>query len=88
MITLSELQMKEIVLMQSGRRLGFIDDLEINEQTGLITKLIIVNRPLKGAFFSRPEERTISWDQIVTIGADIILVNDMQETIQSSTEID
>ena len=74
LITLSELQMKEVVMMD-GKRLGFIEDLEINEDTGLITALIIIDRQGKGTFFQKPDEKKISWNQIITIGADIILVH-------------
>ena len=76
MVTLSELQMKEVIIMQSGKRLGFIDDLEIDDKNGLITSLIIADRQMKGAFFNKPEERMVSWSQIVTIGTDIILITD------------
>ncbi len=76
MVTLSELQTKEVIVMQSGKRLGFIDDLEINEQSGLITGLIILDKQMKGSFFNKPEEKRISWEQIVTIGSDIILVTE------------
>ncbi|HLR70317.1 MAG TPA: YlmC/YmxH family sporulation protein [Pseudogracilibacillus sp.] len=83
MITLSELQAKEVIMMDSGERLGFIDDLEIDEQTGYITALIIIERQLKGSFFNKPDERVVSWNQIVTIGTDIILVNNGTKTFVS-----
>ncbi|MEI3606714.1 YlmC/YmxH family sporulation protein [Pseudogracilibacillus sp. SE30717A] len=76
MVTLSELQEKEVVLMQTGKRLGFIDDLEIDEQNGLITALVIIERQMKGSFFNKPEEKVIAWNQIVTIGTDIILITE------------
>jgi len=78
LITLSELQMKEVIMM-NGRRLGFIEDLEIDEQNGFIIAIIIVERQGKGSFFQKPDEKVISWKQILTIGNDIILVNDSQE---------
>jgi len=83
LITLSELQAKEVIMMDSGERLGFIDDLEIDEQTGYITALIIIERQLKGSFFNKPDERVVSWNQIVTIGTDIILVNNGTKTFVS-----
>lgn len=76
LVTLSELQEKEVVLMQTGKRLGFIDDLEIDEQNGLITALVIIERQMKGSFFNKPEEKVIAWNQIVTIGTDIILITE------------
>ncbi len=84
LVTLSELQMKEVIIMQTGKRLGFIDDLEIDEQNGLITALVIVERQMKGSFFQKPEEKIIFWNQIVTIGTDIILVTEEQKNVSTT----
>lgn len=75
MVTLSELQRKEVVMMHTGEKLGFIDDLVINEDEGIITSIVIIDRQMKGSFFNKPEESFIEWGQIVTIGTDIILIN-------------
>lgn len=83
LITLSELQTKEVIMM-NGKRLGFIDDLEIDEQNGFITAIILVERHGKGGtFFQKPAERIIHWEQILTIGNDIILVDDLIEKEKS-----
>src|SRR5699024_8609596 len=74
MITFTELQKKEVVMVQSGEKLGMIDDLEINEEEGVITAIIVINHAIKGSFFQKPEEIIIDWNQITTIGSDIILI--------------
>lgn len=84
MITLTELQLKEVVILQSGRRLGFIADFEIDEQTGSITAFIVSTRQLRGNLFNRMTETIVPWGHIVTIGDDIILIND--ENIPKSIE--
>lgn len=84
MLTLSELQRKEVVMMHTGEKLGYIDDLEIDEQDGVITSIIVLDRHMKGSFFNKIQEIVIDWDQIVTIGADIILIN--QEEITEKME--
>lgn len=76
LITLSELQLKEVVLLQSGRRLGIILDFEIDDKTGAITALIVSTRPMRSNLFHRATETIVSWEQIVTIGDDFILIND------------
>lgn len=76
MITLSELQLKEVVLLQSGRRLGFIADFEIDEASGSITAFIVSTKQLRGNLFNRMTETIVPWNDIVTIGDDIILIND------------
>lgn len=76
MITLSELQLKEVVELQTGKRLGHIVDLEIEVDTGIITNIIILDQQTKASFFQKPEEIIIGWGQIETIGADIILITE------------
>ncbi|WP_156290419.1 YlmC/YmxH family sporulation protein [Oceanobacillus salinisoli] len=76
MVTLSELQLKEVILIEDGRRLGNISDLEINPDTGKIEAFILLVKDKKGNFFSRSDELIISWDQIVRIGSDVILVRE------------
>lgn len=84
MMTFTELQKKEVVMMHSGEKLGIVDDLEIDEVEGLITSIIIMNHAMKGSFFQKPEEIIIPWTKIVTIGSDIILID--QENNSSTSE--
>lgn len=74
MITLSELQLKEVVIMEDGKRLGFISDLEMDEAKGIITAIVIADRQMKGNIFNKASELIIPWDRIVTIGTDIVLI--------------
>jgi len=76
MIKLSELQMKEIIIVSNGRRLGHIDDLEIDVDLGKINSLIIFVKE-NDSIFGKQEEVSIPWHQIVTIGTDVILVQDI-----------
>lgn len=79
MILLSELQIKEVIIVNSGRRLGHIYDLEIDPTTGKILAIILLAKQSQGGFFSKPEEVFVYWNQIVTIGTDVILVKDSYE---------
>ena len=85
MVTLSELQSKEVVMVHNGKRLGQITDLLIDEQSGLIISIILLEREGKGSLFQKPVEKEIKWQQIKTIGKDIILVEDeiIQQQISS-----
>lgn len=76
MIRLSQMKQKEIILIHSGRRLGFIHDVEIDVQTGKVKQLFIQRHGDKGSFFQRIEEDSIVWEQIITVGLDIILVSE------------
>ena len=68
---LSELQLKEIVNVVNGKRIGMIIDVIVDEK-GNINNLVLEEK--RGRKFSR-EEYNISWSQIVKIGDDIILVD-------------
>ena len=69
---LSELQTKEIINMSTGKRLGLIIDVIVDDN-GLIKSLILEEK--KGKKFSR-EEYELYWSQISKIGDDIILAKD------------
>ena len=68
---LSELQLKEIINISNGKRIGMIIDVIVSND-GNIEKLILEER--KGRKFSK-EEYEISWNQIIKIGDDIILID-------------
>lgn len=68
---LSELQLKEIINISNGKRIGVIVDV-IVETNGQIQKLVLEER--RGRKFSK-EEYEISWNQIVKVGDDIILID-------------
>lgn len=68
---LSELQLKEIINISNGKRIGVIVDVII-ETNGQIQKLVLEEK--KGRKFTK-EEYEILWSQIVKVGDDIILVD-------------
>ncbi|MCT2538048.1 YlmC/YmxH family sporulation protein [Aquibacillus koreensis] len=74
MITLSDLQIKDIIMIEDGRKLGNITDLEIDVDKGKIIYLIIGAKGKMMGLFGKEEEITIPWENIVTIGSDVILV--------------
>ena len=70
---ISDLQRKDIVNMVDGTRLGKIVDLDIDND-GKINSLIV--EPVKiMRRISYGSEINITFQQIVTIGSDVILVN-------------
>ena len=68
---LSELQLKEIINIYNGKRIGVIVD-AIVETNGQIQKLVLEEK--RGRKFSK-EEYEISWNQIIKVGDDIILID-------------
>ena len=68
---LSELQLKEIINISNGKRIGMIVDVIVST-TGNIEKLVLEEK--RGRKFAK-EEYEISWNQIIKVGDDIILID-------------
>ncbi|HLS06759.1 MAG TPA: YlmC/YmxH family sporulation protein [Bacillota bacterium] len=79
MIKLSELQRKEVIMINNGKRLGFIYDLHIDSTHGTIIAIILIKREKANWLFHKPVELFVEWTQIVTIGEDTILIRDFKE---------
>jgi YlmC/YmxH family sporulation protein len=63
-----------VVNISDGRKLGNIGDIDINLDTGRIDAIIISSAGKLLGFFGKEDEIVIPWNQIVKIGADVILV--------------
>ncbi|SFB19108.1 sporulation protein, YlmC/YmxH family [Lentibacillus halodurans] len=77
MVTLSDLQIKEVIVMSDGKRLGHISDLEIDGDNGKITALVIFAKDKKSSLFGKSDELIIPWNHIEVIGTDVILVREV-----------
>ena len=64
---------KEVVNIIDGRRLGYVQDVEANFDTGEITAIVVPGNN-KMFSFGNKSDIIIPWKQIVRIGDDIILV--------------
>ena len=64
---------KEVINLTDGRRLGYVQDVEANFETGEITAIIV---PGSSKMFSigQKNDIVIPWQNIRRIGDDIILV--------------
>ncbi len=74
MIKISEFQVKDVVNVSNGRKLGHIADLEINLTTGKIEAIVIPGPGKMMGLFARESDVVIPWRNIVKIGSDVILV--------------
>ncbi len=71
----SELKMKDVIDITRGKKIGYIDDVEMELDKGRIKAFIIPshqNRII--SFFSKKHDIIINWDDIVKIGEDVVLV--------------
>ncbi|MEK4736155.1 MULTISPECIES: YlmC/YmxH family sporulation protein [Bacillus] len=90
MIRISEFQMKDVVNVSDGKRLGNIGDIDIDIDTGKIRAVIISKQARMLGIFGKEVEFVIPWEQIMKIGEDVILVkvdhvNSVTESIQTPT---
>jgi YlmC/YmxH family sporulation protein len=74
MVKISEFQIKDVVNVSDGKRLGHIGDIEINLSTGKIEAVVISGNGRMLGFFGKEDEVVIPWNNIIKIGQDVILV--------------
>ncbi len=73
-MSISEFQIKDVVDVSSGKKLGTIGDIDINVTSGKIQAIIIGGTGKMMGFFGKEEEMIVPWRNIVKIGEDVILV--------------
>mgnify|MGYP003946008657 CR=1 FL=1 len=74
MMKISELQAKDVVNIADGKKLGQIQDLELDLKQGLIKAIVVPTEQKLFSWLSNGQEVIIPWHQIVKIGSDVILV--------------
>ena len=66
---------KEVVNINDGRRLGYVQDVCADLETGIITSIIVPGASNKLLnIFSQANDIVIPWQNIKCIGDDLILV--------------
>lgn len=72
-----DLSYKEVIDLESGQRLGYVRDAEIDPGTGKVLALIIPGRLKWLGLLGREEEIRIPWGQVQQIGEDILFVKNV-----------
>ena len=65
---------KEVININNGKRLGFVQDVNAELKTGNITSIIVPGTSKSFSLFFRTEDIVIPWEKVTCIGEDIILV--------------
>lgn len=73
-MTLYELSRKDVILVRTGENLGRVDDLVFDPDTACVGRLILRGRPRWFGLFGREEDLEIGWQDIRSIGTDVIMV--------------
>ncbi len=66
---------KEIINVKNGKRMGFITDIDMDVNEGKVISFSISGDSGRGFFSRGYEEEAISWNDILKIGCDTIIVN-------------
>ena len=65
---------KEVININDAKRLGYVQDVTADLQTGIITSIIVPGTNKIFNLFGGNNEIVIPWEKIKCIGDDIILV--------------
>ena len=70
----SDFRQKEVISITEGRRLGYVADVEIDFERGVIESIIIPGPSRFFGLLGAAEDIRIPWSDIYKIGEDLILV--------------
>jgi len=65
---------KEVININDGKRLGFVQDVTADLESGVITSIIVPGNTKLFNMFSGNNDIVIPWQSIRCIGDDVILV--------------
>lgn len=71
---ISDLSFREVIDLDSGRRLGRVRDALVDGDTGKISALIVPGRLRCLGLLGREEELVLPWETLERLGEDILLV--------------
>lgn len=67
-----DLHQKEVVNIRTAERLGYIEDVDIDTETGQIINLVV---PKRIFFRLKKDDYIIPWHDVVLVGKDLVLVD-------------
>ena len=71
-----ELRWKEVIGLRDGSRFGYVEDLEVDLESGQVRALILPGRRRLFGLLGREADRCIPWSAVRRFGEDIILVEE------------
>ena len=76
MISTDKLKNKEVINIGDGRSIGFVYDIEVDLERGVIDGIVIPGTKGFLNFFNKTEsDIVVKWDKVRTVGDDVILVD-------------
>ena len=75
LLRMDRLRLKQVIDIGTGDRLGFVGDVEIDTQSGLVSHLVIFGRLKLWGLLGREDDIIVPWVSIQRIGEDTVLVD-------------
>lgn len=75
MVRMADLRDRDVVNVNDGRRIGIINDIDINFEKGTIKALIIPGSGGIMGVIGKKKDMIIPWQKVVKVGVDTILVD-------------
>ncbi len=73
--TLDELRRKEVIDINSGERLGYIDDVRIDLGSSEVVALLIYGRVRLFGIFGKDEDIVVPCGDIRVVGSEVVLIS-------------
>lgn len=84
--SLNEIKKKEVIDVDTGEKLGFIDDIEVDTVTSSVRTLTIYGRKSIFSLYPKEPDIIIKCNEIKLIGTDTILVSFPKNSHKSNDE--
>ena len=75
MIKISELKSLDVINIATGKKLGYVKDIELDLEAGYVTAIVLPGENNFFKIFFKNEDYIIPWENIEKIGDDVVLVN-------------
>ncbi|MBO4733885.1 MAG: YlmC/YmxH family sporulation protein [Clostridia bacterium] len=72
---IDEMKNKQVVCVKDGCVLGYVSDIELDTEKGVLTSIVIYGRLRFFGLFGREEDIVIPYDEIKVIGSETVLVS-------------
>ena len=72
---IADLQYKEVIDIADGTRYGFVGDVELDPERGVIQSIVVRGQPRLLGLLGREADAVFPWSAVKRFGTDIILVD-------------
>ena len=79
---IAELQYKEVIDISDGTRYGFVEDVELDPERGVIESIVVAGKPRFFGLLGRGPGQVFPWPSVKRFGEDIILVDGGHRSIR------